>query len=152
MSYSFRDIHWSREINIKKYLMPQTLAEALDLLAEHDGEAQIIAGGTDIVPQLRHGNLSVDTLIDISCVPDIGNIHQEEDTIILGGLVTHTQVANSALVREKATALSDASASVGSPQIRNIATIAGNLANGHPAADAAMPLLALLGMAFGATL
>ena len=143
MSYSFKDIHWSREINIKKYLMPQTLSEALDLLAEHDGEAQIIAGGTDIVPQLRHGNLSVDTLIDISCLPDISNIHQEEDTIILGGLVTHTQVAESALVREKATALSDASASVGSPQIRNIATIAGNLANGHPAADAAMPLLAL---------
>lgn len=123
--------------------MPQTLSEALDLLAEHDGEAQVIAGGTDIIPQLRHGNLSVDTLIDISCVPDISNIHQEKDTINLGGLVTHTQVADSALVREKATALSDASASVGSPQIRNIATIAGNLANGHPAADAAMSLLAL---------
>jgi CO/xanthine dehydrogenase FAD-binding subunit len=143
MSYSFKDIHWSREINIKRYLMPQTLAEALDLLAEYDGEAQVIAGGTDIIPQLRHGNLSVDTLIDISCLPDISTIHQDADTVILGGLVTHSQVANSTLVGEKATALADASASVGSPQIRNIATIAGNLANGHPAADAAMPLLAL---------
>jgi len=143
MSYSFKDIHWSREINIKRYLMPQTLAEALELLAEYAGEAQVIAGGTDIIPQLRHGNLSVDTLIDISCLPDIASIHQDSDTVILGGLVTHSQVANSALVREKAAALADASASVGSPQIRNIATIAGNLANGHPAADAAMPLLAL---------
>jgi len=142
MSYSFKDLHWSREINIKRYLLPQSLTEGLDLLAEHDGNALVIAGGTDIVPQLRHGDLSVDTLIDISRLPGINTIHQEAETIVLGGLVTHSQVADSSLIREQAAALSEASASVGSPQIRNIATVAGNLVNGHPAADAAMSLLA----------
>jgi CO/xanthine dehydrogenase FAD-binding subunit len=142
MSQVFKGLHWSREINIKRYLMPETLPEALELLAEYDGNAQVIAGGTDVIPQLRHGNLHVETLIDISRLPNINTISQEADTIVLGGLVTHTQVVQSSLIKEKAAAFSEASASVGSPQIRNIATIGGNLANGHPAADTAMPLLA----------
>jgi carbon-monoxide dehydrogenase medium subunit len=143
MSYAFKDLHWSREINIKNYLLPQTLPEALDLLTEHNGKARVIAGGTDVIPQLRHGDLKVDTLIDITRLPEMSAIRQEEDTIVLGGLVTHAQVAASALIKENASALADAAAAVGSPQIRNIATVAGNLANGHPAADASMPLLAL---------
>ncbi len=141
MSYAFKDFHWSREINIKKYLLPETLTEALQLLTEHDGTAQVIAGGTDIIPQLRHGNISVETLIDISRLPSINAIYQDKDNIVLGGLVTHSQVAESALIKEKAASFSESSASVGSPQIRNIATVAGNLVNGHPAADTAMPLL-----------
>jgi carbon-monoxide dehydrogenase medium subunit len=143
MSYAFKDLHWSKEIKIDEYLLPRTLAEALDLLAERNGKAQVIAGGTDVIPQLRHGDLEVDTLIDISRLPDMSSIRQEEDTIILGGLVTHAQVAALSVIREKAATLADAAAAVGSPQIRNIATIAGNLVNGHPAADASMPLLAL---------
>ena len=143
MSYAFKDLHWSREININNYLLPQTMAEALDLLAEHNGKAQVIAGGTDVIPQLRHGDLKVDTLIDITRLPEMSDIRQEEDSIVLGGLVTHAQVAASTLIRENASALADAAAAVGSPQIRNIATVGGNLVNGHPAADASMPLLAL---------
>lgn len=143
MSYAFKDLHWSNEIKIKNYLLPRTLTEALDLLAENNGKAQVIAGGTDVIPQLRHGGIEVETLIDITRLPDMSSICQEADTIVLGGLVTHGQVAGSSLVREKAATLADAAASVGSPQIRNIATVAGNLVNGHPAADASMPLLAL---------
>ncbi len=56
MSQVFKGLHWSREINIKRYLMPETLPEALELLAKYDGNAQVIAGGTDVIPQLRHGN------------------------------------------------------------------------------------------------
>jgi carbon-monoxide dehydrogenase medium subunit len=143
MSYAFKDLHWSKEIKIKKYLLPQTLAEALDLLAEYNGKAQVIAGGTDVIPQLRHGGLEVGTLIDITRLPDMSSIRQEADTIVLGGLVTHGQVAASSLIKEKAGTFAEGAASVGSPQIRNIATVAGNLVNGHPAADASMPLLAL---------
>ncbi len=145
MSYAFKDFHWSREINIKRYLMPTTLAEALELLAEHDGKAQVIAGGTDVIPQLRHGSLRVETLIDISRLPDISGIRENKGKIILGGLVTHSQVAQSSLIKEKASALAEAAAIIGSPQIRNIGTVAGNLVNGHPAADTAMPLLTFNG-------
>ena len=143
MSYAFKDLHWSKEIKIKQYLLPQTLAEALGLLAEYNGKAQVIAGGTDVIPQLRHGDLEVETLIDITRLPDMSSIRQEADAIVLGGLVTHAQVAASSLIKESAGALAEAAAAVGSPQIRNIATVAGNLVNGHPAADASMPLLAL---------
>lgn len=143
MSYKFRDFHWSREINIKRYLLPQSLPEALDMLADEDGEARIIAGGTDIIPHLRHGAVRADTLIDMSQLPGLSDIKQHDDSIVLGGLVTHRQVADSQLIRQKAVSLAQACASVGSPQIRNIATVSGNLANGHPAADAAMPLMAL---------
>ncbi len=143
MSYAFENLHWSREININNYLLPESLAEALDLLEDHNGKAQVIAGGTDVIPQLRHGDLKIDTLIDITRLPEMSDISQEEDTIVLGGLVTYTQVAASTLIKYNASALVDAAAAVGSPQIRNIATIAGNLVNGHPAADASMPLLAL---------
>jgi carbon-monoxide dehydrogenase medium subunit len=143
MSYAFKNLHWSRETKIKRYLLPQTLSEALGQLADNDGKAQVIAGGTDMIPQLRHGDLEVDTLIDITRLPDMSDIRQEKDTILLGGLVTHAQVAASSMIRENAAALAHAAAAVGSPQIRNIATVAGNLVNGHPAADASMPLLAL---------
>ena len=143
MSQAFKGLHWSREINIKRYLMPRTLSEALELLAEHDGTAQVIAGGTDVIPHLRHGSLHVETLVDISLLPGLNTISQEADNIVFGGLVTHSQVADSSLIREHAAAFAEAAESVGSPQIRNIATIGGNLANGHPAADTAMPLLAL---------
>ncbi len=143
MSHTFKDFHWSREINIKKYLLPQTMTEALEMLAEENGEARIIAGGTDLIPQLRHGSICAETLIDISQLSGLSDIDRHDDSLVIGGLVTHTQVADSELIREKAQSLSEACACVGSPQIRNIATVAGNLTNGHPAADAAMPLLAL---------
>jgi CO/xanthine dehydrogenase FAD-binding subunit len=124
MSYAFKDLHWSNEIKIKKYLLPQTLGEALDFLAEYDGKAQVIAGGTNVIPQIRHGDLEVETLIDITRLPEISGIRQEADTIVLGGLVTHGEVASSSLIMEKAATLADATARVGSPQIRNIATVA----------------------------
>jgi carbon-monoxide dehydrogenase medium subunit len=143
MSYAFQDLHYSREINVKQYLLPRTLSEALDHLAEHDGNAQVIAGGTDIILHLRHGAETVETLVDISRIPDMGSIREVNGAIVLGGLVTHGQVSHSALINEKAAALSKAAAAIGSPQIRNMATVGGNLVNGHPAADAAMPLLAL---------
>lgn len=143
MAHSFKDLHWSKEINIKKYLLPRSLAEALDMLTEHKGRAQLVAGGTDVIPQLRRGDLDVEILVDITRLPHMKSIRQEADKIILEGLVTHTQVDTSSLVRNHAKILAKGSGSLGSPQIRNIATVAGNLVSGHPAADTSIPLLAL---------
>ncbi|HYB19863.1 MAG TPA: FAD binding domain-containing protein, partial [Thermodesulfobacteriota bacterium] len=67
----------------------------------------------------------------------------EGDLICLGGLVTHGQICSSPLIREKAALLAEAAGAIGSPQIRNVATVAGNLVSGQPAADTALPLLAL---------
>ena len=142
MEVAFKELHWSRDILVKEYLLPGSLPEALDMLDHFKGRARIIAGGTDVIPELRRRDLQVQALVDISRLPGLNAIEKDGRHIILGGLVTHGQVASSPLIREKAGLLADGAA-VGSPQIRNIATVAGNLVSGRPAADTSIPLLAL---------
>lgn len=143
MSPAFHELHWARDIEVSEYLMPASLEEALAMLADRQGKAWVIAGGTDVVPELRRRGKQAETLVDISRLPDMDGISQEGDDIVLGGLVTHARAADSALIQEKAGALAAGCKAVGSPQIRNVATLAGNLVSGQPAADASIPLLAL---------
>ena len=143
MEPAFKEIHWARDIPVKEYLLPGSLPEALDMLDHFKGRARVIAGGTDVIPELRRRDLQVKALVDISRLPGLNAIEEDGRHIILGGLVTHGQVACSPLIREKAGLLADGAAAVGSPQIRNIATVAGNLVSGRPAADTSIPLLAL---------
>jgi CO/xanthine dehydrogenase FAD-binding subunit len=143
MEYPFNYFHWRKEIPIQKYLQPHSIAEALEMLLEYDGKAQIIAGGTDVIPQIRRGELGAEILVDITHLPDIKSIEESEGRIVLGALVTHASIASSPLLREKAKLLVEGARCLGSPQIRNIATVAGNLVSGQPAADTSIPLLAL---------
>ena len=143
MSHIFKDLHWAKEIPLHEYLVPQSLTEALDMLAKYRGKARVIAGGTDVIPQMRHRDFEVEALVDITRLPGMDAIEQEGNEAFLGGLVTHAQVASSPLIKEKAGLLADGAARVGSPQIRNIATVAGNVVSGQPAADTSIPLLAL---------
>ena len=143
MEPAFKELHWRRDIPVKEYLLPGSLPEALDMLDRFKGKARVIAGGTDVIPELRRRDLQVKALVDISRIPGMNAIEKDGRHIILGGLVTHGQVASSSLIREKAGLLADGAAAVGSPQIRNIATVAGNLVSGRPAADTSIPLLAL---------
>src|SRR5512139_3197331 len=143
MPQAFRDLHWRGDIFLKDYLVPETLPEALQMLANHKGRARVISGGTDVVVALRRREYEVDALVDISRIPGLARIEQQADNIVLGALVTHAQVERSALIKENAGLLASACAAMGSPQIRSIATVAGNLVSGQPAADASIPLLAL---------
>jgi len=143
MSFTFKELHWARDIRIQQYLQPKTLEEALQILQDYGGRARVIAGGTDVIPQLRRRDIELEALVDVTGLPDMDNIEQDGDKIILGGLITHAQVASSQLIRDRAGLLSEGAGSVGSPQIRNIATVAGNLISGQPAADTSIPLLAL---------
>ncbi len=143
MECSFKDLHWGKEIGIQQYLQPQSLDEALEMLAGNRGKALAIAGGTDVIPLLRRGDRQADALVDLTGLPHMKAIETEGDWISIGGLVTHAQVSSSPLIREKAGLLAEAAGAVGSPQIRNVATIAGNIVSGQPAADASIPLLAM---------
>ncbi|HSR10204.1 MAG TPA: FAD binding domain-containing protein, partial [Thermodesulfobacteriota bacterium] len=98
---------------------------------------------TDVIPLMRRGDVEAEALVDVSRLPDMNSIRVEGETICLGALATHGQVCSSPLIREKAALLCEASAAIGSPQIRNVATVGGNIVSGQPAADAALPLLAL---------
>jgi carbon-monoxide dehydrogenase medium subunit len=81
MSHQFKNLHWARDIQINNYLMPGTLDEALDLLEQYQGKAQVVAGGTDVIGKLRHRDLEVDALVDITRLPDMDGIGQDGEMI-----------------------------------------------------------------------
>ncbi|MCS7286010.1 MAG: xanthine dehydrogenase family protein subunit M [Anaerolineae bacterium] len=128
---------------IKEYLFPRSVEEALELLERYGGEARIIAGGTDLVLQLKRGEVSAGVLVDITRIPEIRGIREEDGYIWIGATTTHQEVAESPLIQARASLLARACRSIGSLQIRNVGTIGGNLVNAMPAADSVIALLAL---------
>lgn len=125
------------------YFLPKTLGEATALLKEHQGDARIIAGGTDLVIDLKTKRKKARSLVDLSKVEGLREIHFAQETVSLGAMVTHTQVSRSEPIRRGIPVLSEACSSVGSPQVRNMGTLVGNVVNAMPAADGASALVAL---------
>jgi xanthine dehydrogenase iron-sulfur cluster and FAD-binding subunit A len=125
------------------YLHPASLEETLELLSEHAGRARIIAGGTDVLVELPRGVKPTTTLIDITALPGLKYVCEEEDSIRLGALTTHNDVIASPACVQRALPLAQACWEVGAPQIRTRATIAGNLVTASPANDTITPLMAL---------
>lgn len=126
-----------------EYQVPKTLQEACDLLWEFREKAKIIAGGTDLVIGLRNGDLSPRCLIDITRIEALRKIEEKEGMVFIGAGVTHSELASSPIIRKFGKVLSEAASWVGSPQIRNLGTIGGNIINASPAADTVPPLMAL---------
>ncbi|MEG6522484.1 FAD binding domain-containing protein [Desulfotomaculum sp. 1211_IL3151] len=128
---------------LKDYVLATSVAEALEVLKTYDGKARVIAGGTDVLLDLNAGKLSVDCLVDVTRVAELKKLENMAGQIVIGAAVTHSEVKKSDLIQSNAPLLADASGSVGSLQIRNTATVVGNVLNAQPAADAAVALVAL---------
>src|SRR3712207_3798068 len=109
------------------YLQPTSLDEALSLLAEHAGQARIIAGGTDVLVELSRGVRPTPPLVDITALPGLRYVREEDGVIRLGALATHNDVVASPLCVERALPLAQACWEVGAPQLRTRGTVAGNL-------------------------
>jgi len=125
------------------YRIPATFGEACDLLWEFREEGKIIAGGTDLVIGLRKGDLRPRCLIDITRIEEVRKIEERENGISIGAGVTHSEIASSPLIRQFGKVLSEAASWIGSPQIRNLGTLGGNIVNASPAADTLPPLMVL---------
>lgn len=126
-----------------EFLAPKTLSDALAFLREYGGRARLIAGGTNTLPDLRDRSLNVEALIDINNLRDFAYVRQREDSIHIGSLTTMAELTSSSLLRDRAPIIAAAARQVGNPLVRNRATIGGNLVDASPAADMAVPLLAL---------
>jgi len=106
------------------YHTPKTVDEAVDLLSRYAGQARVIAGGTDLLVDMRaEAHAPHEALIDITRIPDMGAITREGDTLTLGAGVTHTQIVQSAELRQHATCLVEGCGVIGGPQVRNVGTI-----------------------------
>jgi carbon-monoxide dehydrogenase medium subunit len=124
------------------YQRPTTLAEAVALLQEHGARAQLLAGGTDLVIGLRDRTVEPAVVIDIKRIPELQpSIGQHGGWLAISAASTMTQISADPAVRRHFMALVEAADVVGSVQIRNRATLAGNICNASPAADTAPPLL-----------
>lgn len=129
----------------KKYISTSSIDETLKYLNTFREQARLIAGSTDLILEIERGvRNNLDILIDISRVPDQDQITLDENqNIHLGPMVTHNMVVGSKLLQERAFPLVQAAQEVGSPQIRNRGTVAGNLVTASPANDTISPLMAL---------
>jgi len=127
---------------VQTYLVPTSLAEAAEIMRA--GNVTVLAGGTDLMPQTRAGRVAFQpVLMNIRRVPELKGISEEGGVVRLGALVTITELLDSALVRERLGLLWQACDHFASDQIRNAATLGGNLCNASPAGDTLVPLLAL---------
>jgi len=128
----------------RTYLTPGSLADALTALREAPGPARVVAGGTDLLLDLQQGrHPPVDTLIDVSRVPELRQVREDGEYVFLGAAATHAELLREHLVAESAVCLRQACSLIGGPQVRNVATLGGNVAHALPAADAAIALVAL---------
>ncbi len=124
------------------YERPTGLDEAIALLASQDADARLLAGGTDLIIRLRDGTMQPRTVVDVKGIAELdGDIREGDGHVRIGATTVMTDIAADERIRRDYPALAEGAAVVGSAQIRNRATLAGNICNASPAADTAPALL-----------
>jgi CO/xanthine dehydrogenase FAD-binding subunit len=127
-----------------EYNVVHSIEEVCSVLVEYGSDARILAGGTDLLIELRKTNArSPKVVVDISFLDELRNFKPQNGTVILKPLVTHSEIVNSKVVQKYAPLLSSAASTVGSTQIRNRGTVGGNIMNAATCADTVPPLIAL---------
>ena len=126
-----------------EYHAPRSLEDAIGLLQTHGDEAKLLAGGHSLLPLMKLRLASVSHLVDIGAIEGLSSIREEDGAISIGAMTTHTDLAESELLREKQSLLPKAAIQIADVQVRNRGTIGGSLAHADPASDLVPVLLAL---------
>lgn len=127
-----------------RYFTPSTTDEAAGLLAQYNGRACVVGGGTDLLLEIRQGNHPpVEALIDVTQIEELSRISTDSSYVFIGAAVTHSQVVHSDILVKEATSLVESCGVVGGPQVRNVGTLGGNVVHALPAADGTTSLVAL---------
>ncbi len=126
------------------YHTPATLNEALSTLAGYQGAARVIGGGTDLLIEMQQGHApAVAALVDVTRIDALRVLASEDEHLVIGAAVTHAEIVASPMLQRGAACLVESCGVVGGPQVRNVATLGGNVAHALPAADGTIALLAL---------
>jgi len=126
-----------------RYVEPASLSEAIHLIARPDADVHLIAGGTALVPLIKTGYVEPSVVVGLRRLPGLGTIEPRGDELVIGSLVTHSEVAESALIRAGWPLLAEACAVVGTVRIRNQGTLGGNVVHADPNQDPPPALLVL---------
>jgi len=124
------------------YYQPRSLQEAYGLMEKQKGEARYIAGGTDIIWRVKQGMVEADALISLRGIEELGRIHLNGD-LFLGSMAPFRTIERDASLAKAYPSLSEAVSLLANPQVRNVATVGGNLCNAAPSADCAPALIVL---------
>ncbi len=125
------------------YLCPDSTEAAIAMLAENGANAKLLAGGTDLLVELKHGIGAPEILVDLSRIPELRGIEETSGGLRIGSTATHTEIMESELVRRHAPSMIDAARTVGAVQTRNLGTLGGNLVTCVPSLDSGPVLVAL---------
>jgi carbon-monoxide dehydrogenase medium subunit len=126
-----------------EYLRPNTLPEAIAFLQQYGDDAKILSGGQSLIPMMKFRLARPSHLVDINRISGLSYIKEEGGYLKIGGLVREAELEDSPLIRQKYPILFDTSRVIADPQVRNMATLAGNLAHGDPANDHPATMMAL---------
>jgi len=138
------DLDYLPALSSFDYLIPKTIKEACSLLSKHKGKAEAIAGGTDLLVSMLKRQISPKYLVSIKAIPELDYIHySQKDGLKIGALATLKSIATSPIIKDKFGLLATSCNKIGTPQVRNMGTIGGNICKAGPSQDSIPALLVL---------
>lgn len=126
-----------------EYFSPQSLKEACSFLKAHENGAKIVAGGTDLLIDMKYRKVTPRYLVGLRTLPELSRVtFGDQEGLRIGAMVTHQEIMDGPIINEKFKSIALACSQVGTPQIRNMGTVGGNVCNAAPSADSVPPLMA----------
>ena len=133
----------TRKLKRFEYCAPSTIEEAAEVVAEQGERAKVLAGGTDLISMMKLGLATPESIVSLNKIEGLDYIREENGSLRIGALTTITQILTSDLIRKKFASIHETSLSFATPQVRNMATIGGNICRSSPCANTPPPLMTL---------